>query len=373
MAANIPSNQATPAAATTRPQAPSKRSEDPSAASPKLATSAATSATTSATTSGATARVERQRRADVAPQGQSPPQTPARAEKDKVSIGRADPRAPGDQVQAQNAQVSQAQSAGRTVQAARGDLKALQGVAKASVRAEPTADRSQLQQQANEIDQRLKKADRDPGVERARRTEREREAEQARNKADRIDRQVARSPRAQGDEQPQTLTLEPRTGDISDLQRQAAVADNKAQTVERRVESEEPSRAEAEAPAAEAKAPAAEAKAPAEPREDEEFSPKSVDVSSAEAAEQTERAALEKDVDAARLERSIAAEEDVASRRAEASVQEASAARGAQRIDSEAEGRKTAERIRQEGRDNPERFVASQARVSSDAASRLLA
>ena len=366
MAANIPSNQATPAAATTRPQAPSKRSEDPSAASPKLATSAATSATTSATTSGATARVERQRRADVAPQGQSPPQTPARAEKDKVSIGRADPRAPGDQVQAQNAQVSQAQSAGRTVQAARGDLKALQGVAKASVRAEPTADRSQLQQQANEIDQRLKKADRDPGVERARRTEREREAEQARNKADRIDRQVARSPRAQGDEQPQTLTLEPRTGDISYLQRQAGVADNKAQTVERRVESEEPSRAEAEAPAAEAKAPA-------EPREDEEFSPKSVDVSSAEAAEQTERAALEKDVDAARLERSIAAEEDVASRRAEASVQEASAARGAQRIDSEAEGRKTAERIRQEGRDNPERFVASQARVSSDAASRLLA
>ncbi|MSP73389.1 MAG: hypothetical protein EXR76_14720 [Myxococcales bacterium] len=358
MAANIPSNQATPAAATTRPQAPSKRSEGPSAASPKLTTSAATSA--------ATARVERQRRADVAPQGQSRPQAPARAEKDKVSIGRADPRAPGDQVQAQNARVSQAQSAGRTVQAARGDLKALQGVAKASVRAEPTADRSQLQRQANEIDQRLKKADRDPGVERARRTEREREAEQARNKADRIDRQVARSPRAQGDEQPQTLTLEPRTGDIGDLQRQAAVADDKAQTVERRVESEEPSRAEA-------KAPAAEAKAPAKPREDEEFSPKSVDVSSAEAAEKTERAALEKDVEAARLERSIAAEEDVASRRAEASVQEASAARGSQRIDSEAEGRKTAERIRQEGRDNPERFVASQARVSSDAASRLLA
>jgi hypothetical protein len=299
---------------------------------------------------------QRPERPDARSQGARPTSQPA----DRVELQSRDPREAGRTAQAQGQAVSQFQSAGQRVDAGRRDLERLGQLAERSANGPESEDRASLNEEAQQIGNRLAETDRDPAVENARTSLRqaslERNADQARTEADRLGRQ-AESASLTPDRRPPTLVLEARRPDSARAQQRADAAESEARSAERAAEEQ----ADAESGPA------------GTTNRDTRLRPDTVDVSTADRARDTGRAVTEAQSRADRFRSDISRAEADAGREASETTRQAAESTGSRRLTTEAEGRQTADRIRRQAEEDPRRFVDAQARVNADAAARLLA
>lgn len=305
--------------------------------------------------------------------GRRPPEPPASRASDRVELQTRDPRETARTLQSQGQAVSRLQSAGQKVDAGVRDLQRLGQLAQQSAEADDTADRAALDDEAREIDGRLAETDRDPDVQNAREALRqaslERNANQARTEANRLGRQAEQANRPE-DRRPPTLVLEARQPDGDRAEQRAAQANQEARAAERAASRE---RDDAEgAPGADLARQTPAENRP-ERRETPSLRPAQADVSSRESARATQAAANEAESRATRFREDIGRAEAEAARTAEKTAQQAAQSGDGRRLTTEAEGRQTADRVRQTAQREPRRFVDAQARVNADAAARLLA
>jgi hypothetical protein len=300
--------------------------------------------------------------------------------RDRVELERSNPRPQGREVIERGADVSRLQQAGRAVDGGIEDLRKLGKVAEQAEK-EPTAEgRARLQSEADTLGNRIAAADEDEGVQRTRReveesgreiqqSDRERDAEAARTEAGRAGRR-ADSARGRPDGDPPTLVLEPRRENAEEAAEEARKADEAAKEAERRAEAGEADAERRQRPVSTGDDEGGE-RAGTRTENRRSFRPETTDVSTPERAQETRRAAGEAEDRAVEFRREIGNRESEAGRRAEAAVREE---RGnTRRVSNEAESRETAARVVQDAQRNPRQFVDAQARVSAEAAVRLLA
>jgi|GEM_PF-3431265 len=343
---------------------------------------------TEARRSGDTGRADQTSRAEARPEARADRAERTDRPADRVQVERNNPREQGREVVARGEQVSRLQAAGRAVDGGIEDLRRLGQVAQQAEQ-EPTQEgRDRLQSEADTLGQRIGAADDDQNVEQARQalqqSSREREATDARANADRADRRAENAQR-QPERSTPTLVLEPRRDDAREAQDAARAADDEAREAERRADSGESEGAErsAQGGAAEAFARTRESQGQEQERraqqaDDERrteqsgsIRPSTTDVSTPERAAETRRAAGEAEGRASELRRGISQSEGEESQRAEQALREQRTS--SRRVSNEAESREAADRVVQDARRNPRQFVEAQARVTTEAATRLLA
>lgn len=287
-----------------------------------------------------------------------PQPRPAAEQADRVQLQTRDPREAGRAAQTQGQAVSQFQAAGQRVDAGRRDLERLGQLAERSANGPPSENRAALNEEAQEIGNRLAETDRDPAVEGARNSLRqatlERSADQARTEAERLGRQAEAASRNE-ERRPPTLVLEARRPDSAQARQRADAAESEARNAER---------AAAEQAEAESSEPSG---------RDTRLRPETVDVSTADRARDTGRAVTEAQGRADRFRSDLQRAETEAGREATETTRQAAESTGNRRLTTEAESRQTADRVRRQAAEDPRRFVDAQARVNADAAARLLA
>ena len=296
-----------------------------------------------------------------------PAQPSARAP-DRLDLQSRDAREIGRKIQGQGRAVSTLQSAGQKVESGVRDLQRLGQLARQSAEGDETTDRLGLNEEAKTLKGRLAKVDRDPEVQTARDTLRqdalERESKDARTEASPPEQAAEPSP-------PEAAAAE--AGRAEPPQPEAKTAEAQpAEPPQREAEAEQAEPAEA---GTTEHAPRVRQEAANGNREREATSLQAepADVSTREAARLTVRAAQEAEVRATRFGEEIKRAEASASREAERTSTQAAQSGDARRLTTETDGRETADRIREAAQREPRRFVDAQARVSTEAAARLLA
>jgi hypothetical protein len=335
-------------------------------------------ATIEARRSGESGRSEQTKRAEARPEARADRAERQDRPADRVQVDRSNPREQGREVVTRGEQVSRLQAAGQAVDGGIEDLRRLSQVAQQAEEEPTQAGRDRLQSEADSLGQRIGAADGDQNVEQARQalqqTSREREASSARAEADRAGRR-AEDAQGQPERSTPTLVLEPRRDDAEDAADAAQAADDESREAERRAEAGAAENQRGErGGAAEAFARTRESQGEEQATRAEQNSsirPSTTDVSTPERAAETRRAAGEAEGRATELRREIGQSEKEESQRAEQALREQQTS--SRRVSNEAESREAADRVVQDARRNPRQFVEAQARVTTEAATRLLA
>lgn len=306
------------------------------------------------------------------PERGPPPQLPGSSApnaNDRVTLKSADPRSGAQEVQATGQNITKLQSAGQQVDSGIKDLQRLGSLAKQSAGAPPTTDRKPLNDEAKAIGNRLAKTDSSPDVEAARAQVRQsalqQNANDAKGEATKRTREAVQL-RQEAAKAPPTLVLEPRQNNVGE-------ADQKANEARRDASRAQEAVVENRRTVQSAKEDAQRQRAATT------LKPTSTDVSNPDAAQKTAKAAEEAQNRAISFRAGISQAEGDASKSAREATTKAGSEAAAKtgspapaKLRSENEGQQTAERVRQAAQANPQAFIASQARVSSDAAARLL-